>query len=484
MTYKHGIKINENPTATVKPKDGTAGIQVVIGTAPINTLENPEDAVNTPIAVRSYEEAVKKIGYSEDYEKYTTSQSIYASFKQFSVAPLVIINVLDPERHKSALTETEVKIENRQAILKETGMLMKGLTVKKEDTELQDGTDYIASFNDDGYVVISILSSGAAGAATAVKVSGNKIDASKVTAQDIIGGYDAVTGKESGLACIRQVFPKTGLIPGLLLAPGWSKDANVGAALITKCEEINGLFRAFALIDISTAKATKYADVAKEKTECGFDSENAAVLWPMIGVGKRKFAYSALYAARLAANDAENDDVVAIASSNQDIGATAAILEDGTEVIMDETQANELNAIGVVTVNNFSGTIYTWGNNTSAYPDVTDVKDRRIGCRRFFSWWGNRFILDYHEYIDRPATKKKIEALVDAENIKGNSLAAAGKCAGASISFDASQITSEDLINGTIEFTQKLAPYTPMEYIRNTLEFDLSMLKAEFEGGN
>lgn len=73
---------------------------------------------------------------------------------------------------------------------------------------------------------------------------------------------------------------------------------------------------------------------------------------------------------------------------------------------------------------------------------------------------------------------------MDTENIKGNSLAAQGKCAGASISFDASQVDTEDLIEGNIEFTQKLAPYTPMEYITNTLEFDTSMLEAEFEGGN
>ena len=169
--YKHGIKINENPTETVKPKEGTSGIAVVIGTSPINLLDDPEKAVNKPIAVRSYEEAVKKMGYSEDYEKYTISQSIYASFKQFSVAPIVLINVLDPARHKEAVTEQEVKVENRQATLKKSGMLMKALVVKKEDAELKSGTDYIATFDEDGYVVISLLESGSAGAATTLKVS-------------------------------------------------------------------------------------------------------------------------------------------------------------------------------------------------------------------------------------------------------------------------------------------------------------------------
>ena len=34
--YKHGVYVTEQPTGVVAPVQSTAGLQVVIGTAPIN----------------------------------------------------------------------------------------------------------------------------------------------------------------------------------------------------------------------------------------------------------------------------------------------------------------------------------------------------------------------------------------------------------------------------------------------------------------
>ena len=52
--YKHGVYTSEQATSMTAPLSGTAGLQVVIGTAPINMLENPAAAVNTPILVNNY----------------------------------------------------------------------------------------------------------------------------------------------------------------------------------------------------------------------------------------------------------------------------------------------------------------------------------------------------------------------------------------------------------------------------------------------
>lgn len=478
--YKHGIGIEEKPTQIPKPKACTAGVQVIVGTAAINTLDNPEEAVNKPIVVKEFDEAVQALGYNDNFEDYTLYQSVFINFKHFSNAPIVFINVLDPKIHRTELEEKEYNVTNRQAIIDEDGILLKELKVKSAAVDLTEGQDYIAAFDTNGHVVITTTSGGAAVNAKTLTVSGYKIDPKKVTENDIIGGYDVDTGAEKGLECIRKVFPRTGLVPGLILAPGWSKNKNVAAALMTKTLSVNGLFKAFAVIDLDTTKATKYEDVEALKDEYGIDDENCVALWPMAAINKKKFAYSAIYAARLQLNDKENGDVIDVKSSNQDVGISEAILEDGTEVLLDESQANELNAVGVVTLNNFGGTIYTWGNNTAAYPYTSDLKDGRTGIRRFFSWWGNRFILDYHTKIDDPTSYKKVEALVDNENILGNSYAAQGKCSGAKIEFDINKNPITSILDGHIEFTQKLAPYPNMEYVKNTLEFDPSMIEAEF----
>ena len=81
MAYQHGIRVKEAETSVTTPVEGTAGLQVVFGTAPVNLVENPP--VNEPVIAYSYEEAVAQLGYSDDFAAYTLCQSMYASFQMF-----------------------------------------------------------------------------------------------------------------------------------------------------------------------------------------------------------------------------------------------------------------------------------------------------------------------------------------------------------------------------------------------------------------
>ena len=150
---------------------------------------------------------------------------------------------------------------------------------------------------------------------------------------------------------------------------------------------------------------------------------------------------------------------------------------------MKPVQANALNGVGVTTAINQNGW-RLWGNNTAAYPGSTDPKDRWFCCRRFFSWWGNSFILTYNQHVDGPISVQLVENIVDSENIRGNSYVAQNKCAGAHIEFRAEENTATDIISGKVTFHQKLAPFVPAEYITNTLEFDPDMLYASINGGS
>ena len=84
--------------------------------------------------------------------------------------------------------------------------------------------DYSASFNDDGTVSIALVNGGKGDGATALTISGSILDPTKITAADIVGGVNTATGAETGLEVVRQVFPKLGMVPGILLAPRFSKD--------------------------------------------------------------------------------------------------------------------------------------------------------------------------------------------------------------------------------------------------------------------
>lgn len=71
MSYQHGIYIKEALDLIKTPTQTTSGLQVIIGTAPINLAANPVDAVNKPILVNDLNEAKAAVGYCDDFEKYT-----------------------------------------------------------------------------------------------------------------------------------------------------------------------------------------------------------------------------------------------------------------------------------------------------------------------------------------------------------------------------------------------------------------------------
>ena len=230
----HGIRIQEEATALTAAISGDCSVPVVIGTAPVNMSEDPKAAVNVPILATSATEAIKALGYSKDFKNYSLCQMMYLTSNVYQVSPVVYINVLDPAKHNKALAETEVQVNDLQAVLKVEGVIADGLAVKAGtgSTALTKDTDYAVSFDENGYLVISLTSNGAGKAATTLKVSGKQLDPSKVTKDDIIGTYSE--GKETGMQLIRQVYPKLNIVPGLLIAPGWSQIPEVGVALIAK----------------------------------------------------------------------------------------------------------------------------------------------------------------------------------------------------------------------------------------------------------
>ncbi|MCD8294680.1 MAG: phage tail sheath family protein [Clostridia bacterium] len=486
MAYNHGVRVLEQDTSLTTPIEGTAGLQVVFGTAPVNLADDPYAATNVPVIAYSYAEAVSQLGYSSDFKNYTLCQSISANFQVFSVAPVIFVNVLDPKKHIKANDDATVEVNAAylQATVETAGILMDTVKVMAGETELVEDTDYVMSFDDDGYLVITLTSDGAGASATELTVSSTSIDPTAVGYADIVGGYDSSTGAETGLELIRQVYPKFGMTPGLILAPGWSQYPTVAAAMNAKRTEINGYFRAEAILDMdcSASGATKYTDCNEWKNNNGYTYEGCVLLWPQVIIGDAQYAYSAIYGAALAYQDASNDDVPNLSPSNVSIGISGVVTEDGTEVMLDQTQANVLNGQGIVTAINVNGW-RIWGNNSACYPSTTDPKERWFNIRRFFTWWGNSFILTYFQKVDDPANYRLIESIVDSENIRGNAYVSQGKCAGIRVEYLESENPITDILDGKVQFHIYLAPYTPAEDIVATLEFDPDMLEAALSGG-
>lgn len=487
MAYTHGIYVQENPTSVIAPITADSAVQFVVGTAPINLLENPLKAVNTPVLVYSFKEAQEKMGYSDDFQKFTLCQSVDASFRVFNVAPLVLVNVLDPEKHTKSVANETYDVVNGKVVIEEEGILLNdSFIVESEDgaTTYVKNADYTVKFNN-GYPLITILSNGSIGNATKLSVSYTQLDPLKVTEADIIGGYDSATGKYTGLENISQIYPRFGIVPGLILAPGWSHKPTVGAAITAKYEGINGSFKADGIKDIDTAAVKEYSAAYAWKSTNSYTDKHDIVCWPMAKVGDKKYYMSAIVAALIAYTDANNDNVPFVSPSNKSLRITGTVLADGTEVYLDQLQANMLNGQGIVTAINLNGW-RLWGNNTGVVTELTDYsqldpKDRWIPVRRMFDWWGNSFIIAYFNKVDDPMNKRLIESVVDSENIRANGYKARFQIADARIEFNTDENPTTDLLNGKIRFKQYLTAFPPAETIINVLEFDPNALTAALE---
>jgi hypothetical protein len=482
MAYQHGVRVLEQATSVTAPIEGTAGLQVVFGTAPINLADDPYAVTNVPVIAYTWSEAVSQLGYSSDFASYSLCQSMYASFKLFGVAPVVFVNVLDPKTHKKENTSTSVDVVAMTATYGTKGVLLDTVSIKSGDKALTKDKDYVLAFDDDGNVIVTLLATGTAADAKTLSITSTSIDPSAVKATDIIGATSGNAVK--GLEVLNKVYPKFGLTPGIILAPGWSHDPDVGIVLAAKCEEINGYFTCEGYVDIDSTNSgcTAYTGVKEAKEAAGISSSHIMALWPCIQVGSLIFWASAIWGALTAYTDASNDDVPNLSPSNKLLGATGTVLADGTEVLLDQVQGNTVNGFGVSTAINVNGW-RAWGNNSAAYPSTTDPKDRWFSCRRFFSWWGNSFILTYFQNVDDPANPRLIESIVDSENIRGNAYVSSGKCAAASIEYNESENTITDILDGKLTFHQHLAPYVPAEDIVNILEFDPNALQSALNGG-
>jgi phage tail sheath protein FI len=325
--------------------------------------------------------------------------------------------------------------------------------------------------------VITAVSPAAAG----LYIRYDCLDPGMVTELDIIGGYGAATGTYKGMELIEQIYPRLGLVPGQILAPGWSHRPLVAAVMAAKTT-VNGSFKCTALADIDSGAAATYDEVGAWKNANGYSHANLIACWPKVTAGGQAFYLSALWAALTAYVDATHEGIPYKSPSNEPMRITGTVNDAGTEVYLDQLQGNYLNGLGICTVLNLNGW-RSWGNNTTIYPAVTDVKDRFIPVRRMFNWWGNTFILTYFQKVDSPANRRLIEILIDSENIRANGFQARGIIASGKMSFNAEENPITDLLDGKLRFSQKLAFFTPAETITNMLEFDPYALRdALMEG--
>ena len=382
---KHGVYVREQKTSVSTPVVAESGVPFIVGTAPVHSAESPA-ALFTPVLCTDWEDAVKKLGYSDDWKTYTICEAMYSHFKLFQRQPIIFCNVLDPSTNKEAVAGAEVTLSGKQAKLPFDAILS-SLVVKSassSESPLVKDTDYAAYYSD-GSLIVETIEGGAAKDATKLFISYDKVKTTEIGDDDIVKGIEAID------LCMATVS----ITPDLIIAPGWSHTSTVQAVMAAKAEVINGILGAKSICDIdcSASGARSYDAVAAKKSATNLIDPAQIAVWPQVKLGSKQFHLSTQLAGLMAKVDSGNDGVPYESPSNKALQCDGACLEDGTDVTLTLEQANILNANGICTALKFMNGFVAWGNYTACYEKLA-LPLSKIHSEKVPSLDGRRIVFD------------------------------------------------------------------------------------------
>jgi phage tail sheath protein FI len=466
----HGVFVQEKSTSISTPVVAQVGIPFVIGAAPIQSADTPAE-IGKPVLCTDWNEAVSKLGYSDDWESYTLCEFMYSQFKLYGMSPVIFCNLLDPAQMKQAVAAADKAVTDHKIALPLGAVNDATLVVKPAGGTggaYAKDEDY-SVYHEGENCVVELIDGGAAYDAAQLSVAYTAVTPNAVTDNVVAAGLEA----------IEYCLTKVGIIPDLIVAPGHSGNSVVAAVMATKAAAISGLFRAKALIDIPTDVAPAYDTVRAAKQSLNVNDVNQVACWPMLTLGDKRFHLSTQLAGLIATVDnAKNNGCPYESPSNKSLKCDGMTTAAGTAIDITLAQANILNGFGVTTAIGMTGGWVAWGNYTACYPANTDVKDYFTCVSRMFDWVGNTVIRTFWTYCDNPMNARLRDSILDTCNIWLNGLYGAGYVLGARAEILASENPLTDLMAGIIRFHIWLTPPSPAQEADFILEYNAGFLET------
>ena len=465
--YKHGT-YGEFAASVGRIAAQAGTTAVYVGAAPVNLVRGYADAgiINVPVKLGSMVDVQNKMGYSAAWDSFSLCEAFKAHFDNAagSIGPIVAINVLDPDKHRSAeQTAVELTFANGRATILSNTIILDTLVL----TGKEEGTDYSVSYNHSAGKVI-IDSVGSEKLTGTVSATFSTVDPAAVTAEEVIGF--ANDGVYSGFGVVSLVNQTLGLIPNIIAAPGWSHIPAVYEAMISAATKINGHWDAVVIADIPLSDASGAVDtISKAKTwknDNGYISERAKVCWP-----KGRDIYGNIYHISTATvwemlrTDATHDGIPMETPSNKPTFIAKQYFGEGSKNAgFDQNSGNELNADGITTVVFWGGRWVLWGPHTAAYKHGM-VSDNRVifdNSIRMMMHISNSFQSDWATEIDSPMTRAMADTIKNREQEKADALSAMGAIIGTPIvRFVSAGASEAEIVEGNFEWSFEGTPTPP-----------------------
>ena len=459
--YKHGT-YGENEASNYSGLTSQGTVPTYIGTLPIHRI-NADGAegfdyakyINQPLLISSHRE-IKNLGiYSDDWESFTLCEPLRAHFMNGDevIAPVILINMLDPEKDVAAETKTETVALTKEGkthvgYIEDPLCNLDTLAVTVADTEFAPGEITTAYEND--RVVVTITKEGFTGASAQAVYTPIKFSAAEVSEADF----------EAALEAVDYIEPVTTHITNILCAPQLSEKPGLHDLMIQKVmDKAMQKWNLISVSDIpSNTEDLKTFDgaLAWKKTN-QYNAKLDKVIYPCAGGGNYIYRGSTIAAYMMQKTDFENDDTPYVSASNKVIPFIDRICyADGTTVFIKEYEANDLNKKGITTFNFAKQTFRLWGSHMSNYDfdKLTSInpEDRFDVSVRMSAYILNHLMYNYLDQIDESFSSKEIDGLQNGVQTWLDSLVSDGKLLYATIVFDKTANTDEELMNGDILF--------------------------------
>lgn len=458
--FLHGvetIEIDKGPRPVTLVKTAVIGI---IGSAAAG-------AVNTPILVTNDRDFAQ---FGEDIPNSTILDALNSVYKQKGTV-CVVMNVLDPAVHKTAVAD-EVVALGVDNTFKLTHAAVDNVVVKNMagSTTYTLTTDYTVDkrTGKGARVAGGTIPASTVSVPSLVKISYDYADPTKVLPADIIGTITA-GGARTGLKAFRDSFALFGFYPKIVIAPVFSSLASVSAELASTVTQIRAITFIDAPIGITPAQALTGRGPAGT-INFNVSSDRVGLCYPHLkaydvaSASEQLFPMSSFVAGVQSRRDQENGYWWSL-SNTEILGITGVERPIDAMINDPNSEANLLNAAGIITVFNSYGTgIRAWGNRSAAFPTNTHPKNF-LCVRRVADIIAESLEYFSLQFNDRPLDNGVIDAVVESVNAFLRKLKADGAVIDGKCWFDPADNTKVELAAGHAVYTYDFMPPTPMERV-------------------
>lgn len=473
MAYKHGTYQTETSSDINLPVVMSYG-HFIVGTAPVNKIKKEKRKINELVRLSSYREALEFFGDTYDLD-FSISQAIKVFFELYAVAPLYVVNILDPTKHKKTGTALNGLSVASGSTLIENHKIVTDSVKVKNSADSQIIADATLVWTEKGLEIFARPSNG-----TAIDVEFDEVDLAAITKTQAIGGYDTATMKRTGLELLDEVFLNYSELPSFVDVPDFSHESDVAAVMATKAKNINGgIFESVALINAPIDK--RYDEISKWKDDKNILDNDQIILYGQLKLGGNKYYQSLHYGALSMSVDNQGDGIPSQSPSNFAYKCDSLVWKnskgDFEEIRLDlNQQANYLNQNGAITAVNFKGW-RCWGTETAKNPMATDPKDKFTYIRRMFKYIGNELVMSYFNSIDKRFTYKMAETITKSMNIRLNALSSMQHLLEARAEFSAEDNGLLNVINGDITWIIYLGIVPGMKSATFKKKYDVDALQ-------